>query len=40
MYKKENKQSPENLIPGYLQGDLSDDEIHELVDWIKLNSSN
>jgi len=40
MQTKENKQSPENLIPGFLKGELSADETRELIDWIKSDSNN
>jgi len=34
------KQLPDILIPGYLKGELTADEIKELISWIKMNSSN
>ncbi|MBE3094034.1 MAG: FecR domain-containing protein, partial [Actinobacteria bacterium] len=40
MQKKENKQSPENLIPGFLKGELTADETRELINWIKSDSTN
>jgi len=40
MQTKENKQSADNLIPGYLKGELTADETRELIRWIKLNSAN
>jgi len=40
MQTKENKQSPDDLIPGYLKGELTADETKELIGWIKLNSAN
>ncbi|MCX6320826.1 MAG: FecR family protein [Bacteroidia bacterium] len=40
MQTKENKQSPENLIPGFLKGELTADETRVLINWIKSNSTN
>jgi len=40
MQKKELKQSADDLIPGYLKGELSPSEIKELINWIKLNGEN
>lgn len=40
MQTKENKQSPNDLIPGYLKGELSVEETGELVSWIKLDNAN
>jgi len=40
MKTKENKQSAENLISGYLKGELTTDEIRKLIMWIKLNRAN
>jgi transmembrane sensor len=40
MQKKENNQLADNLIPGYLKGELSSSEIRELIKWIKLNNEN
>jgi transmembrane sensor len=40
MQTKENKQSPDDLIHGYLKGDLTADETKELIGWIKLKSDN
>jgi transmembrane sensor len=40
MQTKENKLSADNLIPGYLMGELTPDETKELINWIKLNSAN
>ena len=40
MQQKENNQSPDNLIPGYLKGELNIDETRELISWIKSDSSN
>ncbi|MDO9341323.1 MAG: FecR family protein, partial [Bacteroidales bacterium] len=40
MQTKENKQPADNLIPGYLKGELTADETRELINWIKLNSAN
>ena len=40
MQTKENKQSPENLIPGFLKGELTADETRELINWIKSDSTN
>jgi len=37
---KENKQSPDDFIPGYLKGELTADETKELISWIKLDSAN
>jgi transmembrane sensor len=36
----ENKQTADNLIPGYLNGELTDTEIRELINWIKISSEN
>jgi len=35
-----NKQPAVNLIPDYLKGELSTDEIRELISWIKEDSAN
>jgi len=40
MQKKENKQSADYLIPGYLKDELTNAETRELINWIKLDSSN
>lgn len=40
MHTKENKQSPDNLIPDYLKGELTVDETKELISWIKSDSAN
>ncbi|MCX6327847.1 MAG: FecR family protein [Bacteroidia bacterium] len=40
MQTTENKQSPDNFIPGYLKGELTADETRELINWIKLNNAN
>ena len=40
MQTKEKKQSPDDLIPGYLKGELTADETKELISWIKLDSAN
>jgi transmembrane sensor len=40
MRMKENKQSADNLIPGYLKGELSPGETRELINWIKESSVN
>jgi ferric-dicitrate binding protein FerR (iron transport regulator) len=40
MQTKENKQSADNLIPGYLKGELTAAETRELISWIKLDSAN
>jgi transmembrane sensor len=40
MQTKENKQPADNLIPDYLKGELADDEIRELIKWIKHDSAN
>lgn len=40
MQTKENKLSADNLIPGYLKGELTYDETRELINWIKLSSAN
>ena len=40
MLTKENEQTANNLIPGYLNGELTDIEIRELINWIKLDSAN
>jgi transmembrane sensor len=40
MPTKENKETTDNLIPGYLKGELTDIEIRELINWIKLDSAN
>src|SRR5450759_981721 len=40
MQTKENNQSKENLIPGYLNGELTAEETRELIVWINLNSAN
>jgi transmembrane sensor len=38
--QKESKQPVEDLIPDYLKGELSIDEIRELISWIKADSAN
>jgi transmembrane sensor len=40
MQKKENKQSHENLIPGFLKGELTADETRDLISWIKSEKIN
>jgi len=40
MQTKEKKQSPDDLIPGYLKGELTADETRELIRWIKLDRAN
>lgn len=40
MQTKDNNQSKENLIPGYLTGELTAEETRELIIWIKLNKTN
>jgi ferric-dicitrate binding protein FerR (iron transport regulator) len=40
MHTKEPKQPADNLISGYLKGELSPDETRELVEWIKLDVAN
>jgi hypothetical protein len=40
MQTKENKQSADNLISGYLKGELAPDETRKLISWIKLNRAN
>ncbi|HUX57331.1 MAG TPA: FecR family protein [Bacteroidales bacterium] len=40
MQTKENKQSPDDLIPGYLKGELTADETKELISWIKSETAN
>lgn len=40
MQTKENKQSADNLIPGYLKKELTDDETKELITWIKADKAN
>jgi transmembrane sensor len=40
MQTKENEQPANNLIPDYLRGELTVDEIRELIRWIKLDSAN
>jgi len=40
MQTKENKQSADNLIHGYLKGELTTNETKELIGWIKLSSDN
>ncbi|MCU0473919.1 MAG: FecR family protein [Bacteroidales bacterium] len=40
MQTKENKQSPDDLVPGYLKGELTADETKELIIWIKSDSVN
>ncbi|MCE5347655.1 MAG: FecR family protein [Bacteroidales bacterium] len=40
MQPKESKQPADNLIPGYLKGELSSDETKELISWIKMNKAN
>jgi len=40
MEENENKQSSDILISGYLKGELTPDEIRELINWIKLSKAN
>jgi transmembrane sensor len=40
MQAKEDKQSPDNLIAGYLKNELTDNETIELINWLRLSSSN
>lgn len=40
MQTKENEQSPDDLISGYLKGELSAEETRELLIWIKLDRAN
>lgn len=40
MQTKENNQSADNLISGYLKGELAPDETRKLISWIKLNRAN
>jgi ferric-dicitrate binding protein FerR (iron transport regulator) len=40
MQTKENKQSADNSIPGYLKKELTDDETKELITWIKADKAN
>lgn len=40
MESTENKKSQEDLICGYLRGELSPEEITELIKWIKNNKAN
>jgi ferric-dicitrate binding protein FerR (iron transport regulator) len=40
MQTKENKQSADNLIFGYLKGELTVDETRDLISWIKMSSAN
>ena len=40
MYSKEKEQSMDDLIIGYLNGELNSDQIIELIKWIKLNDVN
>ena len=40
MYSTEQEQTQDNLIPAYLKGELTDNEIRVLIDWIKLDSVN
>ena len=40
MQAKENNQSADLLITGYLEGDLNEGEIQQLINWIKLDKSN
>jgi transmembrane sensor len=40
MQTKENNQSADLLITGYLEGDLNEGEIQQLINWIKLDKSN
>ena len=35
-----DKQSPDNLISDYLKGELTQPEISQLIDWIKLDQGN
>jgi ferric-dicitrate binding protein FerR (iron transport regulator) len=40
MQTEENKKSTDELIHGYLKGELSDNETRELIDWIKSSPDN
>jgi transmembrane sensor len=40
MQTKENNQPEDDLILGYLKHELNEDEIRELIRWIKLDSAN
>ena len=40
MQTQESNQSAENLIPGYLKGELTPDEIKALISWIKTSRIN
>ncbi|OFX39200.1 MAG: hypothetical protein A2X03_05775 [Bacteroidetes bacterium GWA2_40_15] len=40
MKTNENKESAELLIHGYINGELSEHETRELIDWIKANPAN
>ena len=40
METTQNKKTEEDLICGYLKGDLSPEETRELIDWIKLDKAN
>jgi ferric-dicitrate binding protein FerR (iron transport regulator) len=40
MQTKENKQSADDLISGYLKGEVTSDETNELINWIRLDKSN
>jgi len=40
METTQNKKTEEDLICGYLKGDLTPEETRELIDWIKLNKAN
>jgi transmembrane sensor len=40
MEKNQNNNMEEDLICGYLKGDLTPEETRELIDWIKLDKAN
>lgn len=40
METTQNKKTEEDLICGYLKGDLTPEETRELIDWIKLDKAN
>jgi len=40
MQTEENKKSTDELIHGYLKGELDDNETRDLIDWIKSNPDN
>ena len=40
MENNQNKKTEEDLICGYLKGDLTPEETRELIDWIKLDKAN